>query len=173
MKFLVTIIGALFMAQAALADNSATGPAWTCKLDADVSGFSAGFILNVTDIHGNGNIVCSRPEDQMNVTVPVVVKLGGVGFGFGISKVTDMKVFTLNVGVTDPEDMLGEFNAGLEANFTFLKGGAGVQVGVKGNNGLALDVGLTTKKAKGLHITAGGFAMSVEASGDPIVTPWN
>jgi hypothetical protein len=172
MKFLISIIGALCMAQVALADSTVTGPAWACRLDADVSGFSAGFILNVTDIHGQGYIVCSRPEDQMNVTVPVNVKLGGVGFGFGISKVTDMKVFTLNVGVTDPADMLGEFNAGLEANFTFIKGGAGVQVGVKGNNGLALDVGLTTKKANGLHITAGGFAIAVEAAGDPVYSPW-
>lgn len=171
MKAVLLFVSAFLISMTSSA-NQLTGPAWVCDLDANVEGFSAGFILNVTEIEGYGEIVCSRPADQMYVTVPVMVKLGGVGFGFGISKVKDMQVYTLNVGVTDPADMLGKFNAGLEADFTFIAGGAGVQVGVKGNNGLSFDVGVSAKQAEGLHLKAGGFAMTVKQVGEAYYTPW-
>jgi hypothetical protein len=172
MKKLFFIVIAACLSSTAFAKD-VTGPAWLCSLDAEVSGFSAGFIINVTKIDGGGVLRCTRPEDKMLVNVPVTVKLGGLGFGFGISKVESMKVGTLNVGVTDPTDMLGEFNAGLEADFTFVSGGAGVQVGVKGANGLAFDVGVMAKKADGLHVKAGGFVLVVEQDGEATYAPWD
>lgn len=171
MKHLILSLIAVSFAAVAQADNL-TGPAWVCGLEAKASGVSIGLFFNVTDISGAGEIKCSRPEDQMNVTVPVSIKLGGLGLGLGFSKIEELKVYTLNVGVADPSDMLGEFNAGLEAAFTVIEAGAGVMVGVQADNGLAFEVGVVGKKAKGLNVKVGGFALQIEQSGDAVYTPW-
>lgn len=169
-KLLLSLIAVSFAAVAQADD--VTGPAWVCGLEADAEGVSIGLFFNITDIRGEGFIKCSRPEDQMNVTVPVSIKIGGLGLGLGFSKIKELKVYSLNVGVTDPADMLGEFNAGLEAEATIIKAGAGVQIGLQGDNGLAFDVSVVGKKAKGLNVKVGGFVLDIDQTGEAVYTPW-
>ncbi len=171
MKKLILSLIALTITTAAHGEEL-TGPAWVCGLEAQASGVSVGLFFNITDIKGEGTLKCSRPADQMNVIVPVSIKIGGLGLGLGFSKVEELNVYTFNVGVTDPADMLGEFNAGIEADATVIAGGAGVMIGVQADNGLALDLSVTSKKAKGLNLKVGGFALLVEQSGDAIYVPW-
>ncbi|MCC6137035.1 MAG: hypothetical protein IT287_00250 [Bdellovibrionaceae bacterium] len=171
MKQLILSLIAVSFAAVAHADNL-TGPAWVCSLEANASGVSVGLFFNVTDVKGEGEIKCSRPEDKMNVTVPVAIQLGGLGFGLGFSKIKELKVYTLNVGVADPSDMLGEFNAGLEAAVTVVEAGAGVMVGVQADSGLAFDLGVVGQKAKGLNIKVGGFVLEIDQIGEAVYTPW-
>lgn len=166
------ILSLITLGFATVASADLTGPAWVCQLDAKASGVSVGLGFNITDIKGNGAIKCSRPEDQMNVTVPVSIEIGGLGLGLGFSKIKNLKVASLNVGVTDPSDMLGEFNAGLEASATVIEAGAGVMLGVQGDNGFAFDVSVVGQKAKGLNIKVGGFVLLIEQAGEAIYTPW-
>lgn len=171
MKQLILSLIAVSFAAVAQADQL-TGPAWVCGLDAEASGVSVGLFFNITDIKGEGVITCSRPADQKNVIVPVAIKIGGLGLGLGFSKIEQLEVYSLNVGVADPSDMLGEFNAGLEANATVIAGGAGVMVGVQAANGLALDLSVVGNKANGLNVKVGGFVLTIEQTGEAIVTDW-
>jgi len=170
-KFVATILGTILLTVAAQA-NDVTGPLWTCGLDSNASGMSVGLFINVTKVEGQGVLVCNR-LDNTTLTMPVDVKIGGLGLGFGVSKIEDLQIYSLNVGVTDPSDMLGKFTAGVNAGVQFIEGGAGFQVSVEGGDGLAFDVGVVAQQAQGLQVKAEGFALTITKAGEAVITPSN
>jgi len=137
---------------AAQAHEGEVTPLWGCHVEATLSGHSTGVVLSVTDVEGTGTIKCVS-TDGLTEEIPVALRLKGVGLGFGYADYTGVEVASADIGVANPEAIVGSYSVGPAAGFTLINAGLDVGVALKCSQGegLSFELALLGRRAEGLE----------------------
>jgi hypothetical protein len=129
MMSLTVFLASLMSPQTALADH-ASGPLWTCQIEAELDGFEAGVFVVVKSLEGEGEMRCQSIDGAYHKTFLIRMEITGLGLGFGYSEPKNLHFLTGDVGVTDPGYLYGKYNGGLTADGTLVDIGGTVGLGV-------------------------------------------
>ena len=159
MKSLV-LLSFLFIAGAAKAAPPSL--AWSCKMTtASLKGIDAAFIYRGTVLEGRSQISCRNAITGKTVNQTAYLALVSIGVGPQIAiplfNNTVIKVYNLDVGVADPNQMFGEFSLGEGVSMQLLDNQASLGLSVSASivNGLGIGGNLNMSLQKGGSIGIG------------------
>lgn len=157
--FLATL-GLMGAASSAHADLA--GPVARCSVTAEkISGSTLGIILSVGSMEtADATITCKEPGKKA-VSKKAAIVIQGLGTGLGFSIYKNFRLESVMVGVTDPNDIYGDYNIGVKAgvNLFNIEGGFIATTGL--DNGVSLKLGLYGAQAYGLAAHAHAIYMEV------------
>jgi len=140
---------------------------WDCTLDGNISGLSISVFFGGQILTGDGEVVCTNPNDgnSLLVSMPVRLTLVGGGGGFDVTIVRSMRVYSSGISVVGgPKALLGNFNVAASAGLTLIEHGVDFNVAVKvSREGLGFELGLFDKDTIGLGVRLHGMIFSIEA----------
>ncbi|MCB0377231.1 MAG: hypothetical protein KDD33_01945 [Bdellovibrionales bacterium] len=149
----------IFFAIITLIGMSSVANASQCYIEADMSGKSWHFFVGHATLDGQGQISCyDKESNRFQPVMDVVVEAESVGFGLGLTKIDDAKLFSTGLGLIESADSLvGEYlfvKTGVQA------GPIGADLGTtilfkaeRGQAGLAIPFGLNLKKGAGIELS--------------------
>lgn len=150
---LLAVLTTLLLAAGANAENLQP-----CYLDAQVSGKSFHILVGGMKLQGYGEIICYDNQSDEWVTEKMVQIEGkSVGFGAGISKFKDARLFSGGPGLIEgPATLLGDYifvKTGVQAGPVGVDGGVSVLFKAQRDKGVAIPFALNLKKGKGLELS--------------------
>jgi hypothetical protein len=143
------------------------GPVARCSVKAEnMKGMTLGVLLSVGGLEtASATITCKEPGKKA-VSKKAAVVISGIGAGVGISVYKNFRLESVMVGVTDPNDIFGDYNIGVKAgvNLFDVEGGFIATAGL--DNGVSMKLGLYGAKAYGLAAHAQAIYMEVMTPAD-------
>lgn len=164
MKSILLTLSLLVSGLVAHADvTTSTGPAWTCQLTGNLSGFSASPIISFQHLSGTGTLSCDT-VDNHHMDVPVSMTLSGLGVGLGFSNIQNVSVYSASIGIADdPHALMGSYGVGATAGATLIQAGISfdVALNLKKEGGASFDIGLKSMDAQGLELKLQGMVFEI------------
>lgn len=142
--------------------NPATGPLWSCQIEADLEGFEGGFIVVVKSFEGTGEMRCQSVTGDVLKRFPVAIDIRGAGLGFGVSIPRNLRFVTGDVGVTQPGYLYGKYSVGISADGTI--GDVGGSVGLNlsfSKRGMSFRGMLVGSESEGLLAAVTGSVLTI------------
>lgn len=153
----LSVVGGLSTAHAEVG-----GPVARCTLKAEnLKGITLGVLLSVGSLESEtATITCKEPGKKA-VSKKAAVVIEGIGAGIGLSVYKNFRLESLMVGVTDPNDLFGDYNIGVKAGVNLFDVEGGFIATTALDNGVSLKLGLYGAKAYGLAAHAHAIYMEV------------
>jgi hypothetical protein len=152
---------------AASAHEGEVTPLWGCRVEATLSGHSTGVVLSVTDVEGTGTVRCVS-TDGLTQETPVKLHLKGVGLGFGYADYTGVEIASGNIGLANPDAIVGSYSVGPSAGVTLIEAGIDVGVALKcsQHEGISFELALVGRHAHGLEAKVQLQKLVIEPAND-------
>ncbi len=157
---LVATLG--FMGAASHANADLAGPVARCSVKADtLSGSTLGIILSVGSLETAEAVITCKEPGKKAVSKKAAIVIQGLGAGIGFSIYKNFRLESVMVGVTDPNDLFGDYNIGVKAgvNLFNVEGGFIATTGL--DNGVSLKLGVYGSEAYGLAAHAHAIYMEI------------
>lgn len=107
-----------------------TGPAWSCRIHANLEGFEGGFVVVVKSFEGRGEMRCRSIDGATLRRFPIHMSIKGAGLGVGLSLPRNLRFVTADIGVTHPGYLYGQYSGGISADGTLIDLGGTVGLSI-------------------------------------------
>lgn len=137
-------------------DESEISHAWSCDIQGEMNGFRVGFGWGIQGMKGEGEVICTSYATAETESYPVKLRMVGFGPTFEFSKIKNIHVLGIGIGVSSPEALLQSFSVGPSAGVSLIDHGiyvdAAISLSARGR--LSFDLGLQGQEIRGIGVHA-------------------